>query len=117
VDTQTSAFDANELLERMGGDHELIAELLDLFREDAATQLEAMERAVTANDANGLFETGHALKGSAANFTAGRVVDLAFQLESLGRGGSTDGAAAIFDQLKIAVEELITGLTQFVAGS
>ena len=116
VDTQTSAFDATELLERMGGDHELLAELLELFREDAGIQGEALRSSIAASDAEALFEAGHALKGSAANFTADRVVDLAFQLESLGRSGTTEGAQPIFVELESAIDELITGLTEFVSG-
>ena len=117
MDTQTSAFDATELLERMGGDHELLGELIELFREDAAIQVEALRSAIAANDASALFEAGHALKGSAANFTTDRVVDLALQLESLGRSGTTDGAQPIFAELEAAVEELIDGLSEFVARS
>ena len=74
-------------LERVGGDAELLAEVSQLFIEDAPRQLQAIRDALNRQDAAALHRAAHTLKGSASNFGAARLVEEAYALEQIGRSG------------------------------
>jgi HPt (histidine-containing phosphotransfer) domain-containing protein len=58
----------------------------------------------------------HAFKGSASNFTDRGAVATAFELESIGREGRLDGAAAVLARLEQEVAALTDRLREFEAG-
>jgi HPt (histidine-containing phosphotransfer) domain-containing protein len=100
------------LLERVGGDRQLLREIVTLFAEDAPEHLEAIRRAIPVGDAKALTESAHSLKGSAANFEAGPAADLALRLERMGRAGSLEGAADLCDALAKAIDDLLAELSK-----
>ena len=100
------------LLERVGGDFELLREIVALFAEDAPRQLEAMRKAIAAGDAKALADAAHTLKGAAANFDPGEAAGLALRLERLGRAGTLEGAAELCDALAKATRDLATELAE-----
>ncbi|MBI1918465.1 MAG: response regulator, partial [Planctomycetes bacterium] len=87
------------LLDRFGGDAELLHEIIGLFREDASLQLEEAREALAAGDAARLNRTAHTLKGAVGNFGPSPALDAAFRLELQSRGGNLDDAAAVLAQL------------------
>jgi HPt (histidine-containing phosphotransfer) domain-containing protein len=92
-------------LERVGGDLELLREIVSLFAEDAP-QLESIRNAIVAGDA----KAAHALKLAVANFEPIAVADEAFRLERLGRAGILGGAAELCDALTKSIDDLISEL-------
>src|SRR5439155_3294376 len=72
------------LLDRFGGDMELLHEIVGLFREDAPLQLEEVREALAAGDAVRLARAAHKLKGAVANFGPSPALDAAFRLEMQG---------------------------------
>ena len=66
----------------------LLAELAEIFEEDASTRLRALREALERGDAESLKQTAHALKGSAANLGARRMAHMAARIEELTAGGS-----------------------------
>jgi HPt (histidine-containing phosphotransfer) domain-containing protein len=101
------------LLERVGGDLELLREIVALFAADAPLQVAAIRKAIQTGDGTALAEAAHSLKGSAANFEAGAAADLALRLERLGRAGTLEGAAGLCDALEKATEDLQARLSRF----
>jgi signal transduction histidine kinase/CheY-like chemotaxis protein len=97
---------SDEVLARVGGDRELLAEISRLFLDDAPKMVAQIEEAIVSSDAEALRRAAHALKGAAANFEAAAVVDAARALEDLGRNGTTAGAEALSQQLTIGLERL-----------
>jgi len=76
-----------EVLARVGGDRELLAEISRLFVDDAPRHLEKIRQAIEARDGESLRRAAHGLKGAAANFDAEGVVAAARTLEEIGRTG------------------------------
>jgi len=80
--------DMSPLLDRLGGDEELAADVIAVFLEDCPGRVTAIGGAVADRDAVRLRTAAHALKGAAGNVGATRLFDAARRLEQ--RGGSGD---------------------------
>jgi CheY-like chemotaxis protein/HPt (histidine-containing phosphotransfer) domain-containing protein len=103
-------FDGSALLERFGGDGELLAELARIFLEDYPRRLSAIKTGVEQRDAASLQGAAHALRGSVANFGAAQAVDAALKLEMMGRGWNLTGVDEAFADLHLIMERLNTEL-------
>ena len=103
-------FDGARFDMQTGGDRDLQREVVQMFLEDCGARVEAIGAAVGARDAARLRSAAHALKGSAAYLSALAVVEAAGRLEGMGRDGTFDEAAAVFERLTAAVAELVTEL-------
>ena len=77
-----------------------VAQIVDLFVEQADGLLNAARDAVHRGDVDGITAAAHALKSSAANVGARRLSALAAEIEKHGRaGGSASELAASVEQL------------------
>jgi HPt (histidine-containing phosphotransfer) domain-containing protein len=60
-----------------------------------------MRAALGRGDIKELFGQAHSLKGIAASLCAGRLTQLALELERLGLSDRTDGAAELLDKMEV----------------
>jgi CheY-like chemotaxis protein/HPt (histidine-containing phosphotransfer) domain-containing protein len=67
---------------------DMLAPLVDLFLEQAAKQISAIEMAIQNRDAEALGNVAHSLKGAARNVGAYAMGEIAAELEQRGRAGS-----------------------------
>jgi len=109
------AFDRPALLANMGGDSELLEEIVGLFLADAPRRLSAIREAVENRDGPSLRFAAHALKGSAANFRAGAVVDGARRLEEAGSNGNLEEAEQVLAELESEMQRLAPALASLTA--
>jgi HPt (histidine-containing phosphotransfer) domain-containing protein len=79
-----------ELLERLGGDEQLLRQVLEVFASDAPVQLEALLGAVDEADQEVVWRRAHGIKGAAANVGAIALKRAAFELEAAARAGNLD---------------------------
>jgi len=79
-----------QVLARVGGDRELLAEISRLFVDDAPRHLDRIRQALDLRDGEALRRAAHGLKGAAANFDADGVVAAARTLEEIGRSQEFD---------------------------
>jgi CheY-like chemotaxis protein len=93
------------LMAHVGGDEQLLHEIVDLFLEDLPERLAAVRKAVRRRDALALSSAAHALKGAVSHFAARDSFEFALKLERMGRAGDLDGA-----------EEALSGLKNEIAG-
>jgi signal transduction histidine kinase/DNA-binding response OmpR family regulator len=87
------------LLEVVGGERELLVELIDSFLEEAPPLLSKMRAALDHSDSAALRLTAHTLKSSGNDFGATDFARLCAQLEDLGREGRIDGSAELVEQI------------------
>ena len=99
-----------QVLARVGGDRQLLAEISRLFVDDAPRHLERIRQAIDARDGEALRRAAHGLKGAAANFDAEGVVAAARTLEEIGRTGEFDEHEAAWRALTIETSQLINML-------
>jgi len=99
-----------DLLDRIDGDRTLLAELLELLREDAPEQIRAAHHAIETGDAPELQKIGHALRGALANLAAPTAAQFAGELEATGMAGVLDSSEATLAKLENELARVITSL-------
>src|SRR5436190_9964387 len=77
----------------------VLGELLNAFLTAVPGRLEALDRAVGAEDRAALSDQAHALTGSAASFGARGMADLCRQLRTAAEQGDLDGARRLVTAL------------------
>jgi len=98
----------SEVLARVGGDRELLAEISRLFVDDAPRHLDKIRQALDTQDGESLRRAAHGLKGAAANFDAEGVVNAARTLEEIGRTGEFGSHEAAWQALTAETDRLIS---------
>src|SRR5262249_12720222 len=99
-----------QVLARVGGDRQLLAEISRLFVDDAPRHLTRIRQAIDARDGDALRRAAHALKGAAANFDAEPVVAAARELEEIGRDRRFDAADLAWHTMRVQANLLISTL-------
>lgn len=64
-----------------GLETEEFIELVELFLETSISDLESLEQALTAEDAQGIFRAAHSIKGAAVNLGIDEIFELAQGIE------------------------------------
>jgi CheY-like chemotaxis protein/HPt (histidine-containing phosphotransfer) domain-containing protein len=85
---------------REAGQPDPLAELVDLFLEDAPRRLERLRDAIASKDPLAAYAAAHSLKGSASNMGARSLAAYCSTLEKQARSGNLEGA----DQLLHSIE-------------
>jgi CheY-like chemotaxis protein len=101
---------AEELLERLDGDRVFLAELTDLFRADYPRQITLIREAIQQNDAPGVKQASHALKGALSNLAASQARVMAANLECLGASGSLEPATSVLADLEKEISRAVESL-------
>jgi HPt (histidine-containing phosphotransfer) domain-containing protein len=109
----SDVLDFDELLDRLGGDRELLRDIIQLFLEDTPPRLTALRHAVAAGDARAIRAEAHALKGSAGNMSAHRLVEAAATLEDIGTREDLTKAAPAWARLEADALQLLDALQRF----
>ena len=92
--------DKAQLLARVGGDLNLLRELVDLFLDTGTQMLSQVEQSVGQGDAGAIERAAHTMKGVVGNFAANRAFEAALKLETMGREGSLKHADRAFRDLE-----------------
>ena len=101
------------LMAHVGGDEQLLHEIVDLFLEDLPERLAAVRKAVRRRDALALSSAAHALKGAVSHFAARDSFEFALKLERMGRAGDLDGAEEALSGLKNEIGWLTRALAAY----
>jgi CheY-like chemotaxis protein len=110
-------FSREVALVKMGGDEELLREVVMAFLDAWEPTVGAVEVAVRAGDPKALRRAAHTLKGSVATFSTGPVYETAFELERCGRDEQMQTAPARFQRLQGELEQLLTELRELCSHS
>jgi DNA-binding response OmpR family regulator len=110
------SINAQELLERVGGDREFLTELVSLFREDGPRQLNRIRKALENNDLEDALRTAHSLRGTLANLAAQAAADLAAEIEHASKAEDLTRANAAFLNLDLELPHVIDALSAICEG-
>ncbi|MFW6066229.1 MAG: response regulator, partial [Planctomycetota bacterium] len=106
--------DIEELKDRIGGDDEIVGEILQVFRENCDESMTAISEALDSGDATRIERSAHALKGALGNIAAHAGYEAALRVEQMGESGDVEGARNAFGELKKRIEELAQLLDKLV---
>lgn len=107
---QIPCLDRDELLERAGGDQELVQELLALFQQECPEHLSRIRLAIVAGDARALQTAAHTLKGAAGNVSAHPLAEVARTIETLAQADDLSGATDAERRLQLELTRLLSFL-------
>ena len=108
------SFDENELVARVDGDLEFLAETVQMLDADGRALLADVGQALAAGDAPAVGRAAHALKGMISNFCAPEAQQRALEVERIGKGGDLAPAAVALATLEQHLEALIAELQSFI---
>src|SRR5262249_4905322 len=101
---------AAELLEGVGGDRKLLAELIDVFLADTPKVLRRVKRGAKSGEAKQLKDSAHALKGSVGNFESGRAFESVRRVETLAKENKFPEVPEAMRVLEMEIEKLCQSL-------
>jgi len=93
-------------------DEEILKETLKIFFEDAPETIEHLAEAIKTKDCENVKMYAHKLKGLARHVAANKITDMLFDLETKGREKRLDGSEALFADIQIEFDKLITFLSR-----
>jgi two-component system, sensor histidine kinase and response regulator len=100
------------LLKRYRGNQKLVDRLFSTFSLTIPEQLEALDRALSAANAEELVRLAHSIKGAAANLDAAEMRGAAKGVEKLAEAGELEAAGAEIQKLKDKVRECLGYIEQ-----
>lgn len=102
VGVQTS-----DLLARLGGDTDLLLELISIFSAESVGMLAQLREAIDRDDPEGVERAAHKIKGSVSIFAVPPVTQTAADLETRARNRDLKDVDLAFAKLKTQIEELV----------
>jgi protein-histidine pros-kinase len=99
--------DIEQTLSLLDGDEAVLRNMISLFLGDYRRTLDDIQAALQRNDAKRLGQYAHSLKGAVGAFYAAPAMEAAARLELAARNGDLIQAAADFETLKSAAEQLV----------
>ncbi len=100
--------------ERVAGNEELLRQLANLFLKECGKSMADVRQSITTGDVARLRRAAHTLRGSADYFAAAPVVEVARQLEQMGRDRNLAGAEGAWAALEHEINRLVSALAAFV---
>ena len=107
--------DWNVAKERVGGDNQLLSELVVLVKTEWPQLLSDIRRALETSDARLLRRSGHTLRSSANLFGSRLVSEQAQRMEMLGREENLDDAPTSLPTLEVEVTRFLAAVEQYSA--
>jgi two-component system sensor histidine kinase/response regulator len=108
--------DRASLLERVEGDHELLAEMIQIFMEEAPALMNAMHEALQNGDMAELERTAHSLKGAASNLSSKVTSNAALNLEQDAKNNDVRSAKESLAEVEGVMKLLLTALCDVCQG-
>jgi PAS domain S-box-containing protein len=104
------ALDVEGLMAGVRKDRVLLAELLQIFKEDSKSMLRDIEAAIERGDAEAVAGAAHAFLGSLGNFAAKAAYDKAREIEQRARQGNLAESSLLFAALCEETKKLVDAL-------
>lgn len=102
--------DQERALENVGGNHEILQEMIELFIGECPKQMHEIESAHADGDLQRLTRSAHTLKGSVALFAADAATEAAKRIEFMGRNNNVDEFDAAWAELQEDIDQLMSAL-------
>jgi HPt (histidine-containing phosphotransfer) domain-containing protein len=112
---QLMSFNRHIALDRVGGDEELLKEVVEIFLMEYPQLMGMVTEAVGKQDALLLERAAHSLKGSLSTIGAEVAANCALALEMMGRTRKLDGCETVLAELQSSVSQLHLELTAMIA--
>lgn len=103
---QAFILDKASILERLGGDEEIYAMMVDMYRQDVEANCASLAKAFASGDADQVRREAHTIKGLLATFSDDPGAAEALMVERQARDVGIDGLGASIDALQERLREV-----------
>ena len=110
ADAKPSPVNLEQVLESLGGDENLMREVLGIFLEQTPKHLASLRQALVTKDATTIERTAHSMKGELGYLGIAEVSQKARQLEEMGRKGDVEGAQRAFPSFEADILGIVAGI-------
>ena len=110
----TRLVDWSRAFETVGGDHQLLRELIKVFLKDRDTLVGNIRNAIEAGNDKELRLSAHSIKGALSHLGARDAAGLAMKLESLATEQDLTGAKEVFDEFANSLGPLTSEMNEFI---
>ncbi len=107
----------SQTLERLGGDEQLLHEVMEIFLEEVPKHLAGLRDAITQQDAETTERIAHSLQGELGYLSIAELSQGARALEEKGRTSDFQGALSLLPPFEAAMARLLSsmGVTQKIS--
>jgi HPt (histidine-containing phosphotransfer) domain-containing protein len=102
-----AVFDVQGTLSRLGGDEELLADMIGFFVEDAPPLITELQSAIETQDAPAVKKAAHALKGLVLGCGGVRAGHAVQRVEDAAAAGEIDALVPLVADLTTEIDELV----------
>jgi two-component system, sensor histidine kinase and response regulator len=102
--------DLSAALGRVGGNAQVLREMLALFCQDAPRFQQRLKEAIADGDPDGIQDATHSLRGMLAYFSAETALELAVSIEEMQAGFDQGRAQAAAHDLDLEIERLVSAI-------
>jgi two-component system, sensor histidine kinase and response regulator len=110
-------WDAGATLERLGGDEELLLEVLNIFLVDAPRHMASLKSAIAESDAGAIEALAHSLKGEVGYLGIAAVSQKAQKMEELGQQSEFRLAAELYEIFEPEISQIFVSMRRFIRSS
>jgi HPt (histidine-containing phosphotransfer) domain-containing protein len=107
---EEDVFDRAAALERVGGDQELLRELIEMFLAELPGWLTELRQAIDRRDLALIKRAAHTIKGAVSTFAAESAVAAVVHLETMGRDADLAGVEAAWIHFRTMLDQLVVRL-------
>lgn len=111
VEDAGAVLDLKPLLEGVGGDESLLAEMVQIFLEDCDALWSRIRQAVSQGDSEGVRASAHTLKSMLGSVSATAAFSMALELENIGRSSEMDGADRLLHTMELELRKIEKNLS------
>jgi HPt (histidine-containing phosphotransfer) domain-containing protein len=113
VSDDSTIFDPDEALDRIGGDEALLREMIDIFGHCLKDDMDKLGRSIEEGDQESIRRNAHRIKGSIGNFGMNRAYNAAYAIEQ-GFCMPPEVVESLFLNLKSEIYELNKALMKYM---
>jgi len=111
------SLDFGQMLKRLGGDEELLHEVIEIFVDQAPKHVDTLRRALSQGDAALVEKTAHSMKGELGYLGIAEVSQKARDLEELGRKEQLHQASQLFTSFETEISAIVAAMRGAKPGS
>jgi two-component system, sensor histidine kinase and response regulator len=111
------ALDMGSVLESLGGDQELLREVLGILLEELPRHMASLRQAIASGNADAIEKLAHSIKGELGYLSLSEISRDASDLEASGRDANTALAASLYGRLEAGVLEVLPQCAEWIATS
>jgi len=115
ADAATSVIDWQAALESLGGDRNLLHDVVDTARREMPDLLRQLDDAITAQDASVIQRLAHTIKGEACTVGAGMTEKAAAAIEESAANIDLESASRQMSRLREAIDQMVRACVDFLA--